>query len=192
MPRNTSTVARAVLVSIPKLVHVHLKDKLGDPGLAPATESGDSHVVARDAHRDQMRRSGDPYIAHPLGVAMILARLGMDDITLAGALLHDSVEDTRVTLDEVVDLPAGAYSHGQSRRLSMAMALVARPPLLLVDEPFEHAGPSWGPGQRSYDWSPDGRRLAFSDDDGLKVADADSPIGVVATPGSSASDPATA
>ena len=43
----------------------------------------------------------------------------------------------RLALDEVVDLPAGAYSHGQSRRLSMAMALVARPPLLLVDEPFD-------------------------------------------------------
>ena len=43
----------------------------------------------------------------------------------------------RLALDEVVDLPAGAYSHGQSRRLSMAMALVGRPPLLLVDEPFD-------------------------------------------------------
>jgi len=43
----------------------------------------------------------------------------------------------RLELDEVVDLPAGAYSHGQSRRLSMAMALVAQPPLLLVDEPFD-------------------------------------------------------
>lgn len=43
----------------------------------------------------------------------------------------------RLELDEVIDLPAAAYSHGQSRRLSMAMALVARPPLLLVDEPFD-------------------------------------------------------
>jgi ABC-2 type transport system ATP-binding protein len=43
----------------------------------------------------------------------------------------------RLELDEVVDLPASAFSHGQSRRLSMAMALVARPPLLLVDEPFD-------------------------------------------------------
>ena len=60
-------------------------------------------MVARDAHRDQMRRSGDPYIAHPLGVAMILADLGLDDITLAGALLHDAVEDTALTLDDLVD-----------------------------------------------------------------------------------------
>jgi len=47
----------------------------------------------------------------------------------------------RLALDEVADLPAGAYSHGQSRRLSMAMALVARPPLLLVDEPFDGVDP---------------------------------------------------
>jgi GTP pyrophosphokinase len=62
-----------------------------------------AYVVARDAHRDQMRRSGDPYIAHPLGVAMILAELGLDDVTLAGALLHDAVEDTELTLDDLVD-----------------------------------------------------------------------------------------
>src|SRR4029079_10299335 len=61
----------------------------------------DAYEVARDAHRDQVRRSGDPYIAHPLGVAMILADLGLDDVTLAGALLHDAVEDTSVTLDDL-------------------------------------------------------------------------------------------
>src|SRR5438132_2587680 len=61
-----------------------------------------AYVVARDAHRDQVRRSGDPYIAHPLGVAMILADLGLDDVTLAGALLHDAVEDTSLTLDDLV------------------------------------------------------------------------------------------
>jgi GTP diphosphokinase / guanosine-3',5'-bis(diphosphate) 3'-diphosphatase len=61
----------------------------------------DAYEVARDAHRDQVRRSGDPYIAHPIGVAMILSDLGLDDITLAGALLHDAVEDTSVTLDDL-------------------------------------------------------------------------------------------
>jgi hypothetical protein len=49
---------------------------------------------ARRAHAEQVRRSGEPYLAHPLGVAMIVAELGLDDITIAGALLHDSVEDT--------------------------------------------------------------------------------------------------
>jgi GTP pyrophosphokinase len=60
-----------------------------------------AYQVARDAHRDQVRRSGDPYIAHPVGVALILADLGLDDVTLAGALLHDAVEDTSVTLADL-------------------------------------------------------------------------------------------
>src|SRR5438132_10324459 len=60
-----------------------------------------AYEVARDAHRDQVRRSGDPYIAHPVGVAMILSDLNLDDITLAAALLHDAVEDTSVTLADL-------------------------------------------------------------------------------------------
>ncbi|MFO7592200.1 MAG: RelA/SpoT family protein, partial [Acidimicrobiia bacterium] len=54
--------------------------------------------VARSAHSDQVRRSGEPYIAHPLGVAMVLAHLGLDDVTVASALLHDAVEDTTLTI----------------------------------------------------------------------------------------------
>jgi GTP pyrophosphokinase len=50
-------------------------------------------------HRDQRRRSGDPYITHPLAVATILADLGMTPPTLAAALLHDTVEDTEYSLD---------------------------------------------------------------------------------------------
>src|SRR5205807_6400299 len=60
-----------------------------------------AYQLARAAHEGQVRRSGDPYIQHPLAVARILAELGLDDITLSAALLHDSVEDTGVTLDEV-------------------------------------------------------------------------------------------
>ncbi len=58
-------------------------------------------VTANEAHRDQVRRSGDAYITHPVGVATVLADLGLDDITLAGALLHDAVEDTAITLDDL-------------------------------------------------------------------------------------------
>ncbi|HUV10119.1 MAG TPA: bifunctional (p)ppGpp synthetase/guanosine-3',5'-bis(diphosphate) 3'-pyrophosphohydrolase [Acidimicrobiia bacterium] len=54
--------------------------------------------VARRAHTNQVRRSGEPYIAHPLGVAMVLADLGLDDVTVASALLHDAVEDTTLTV----------------------------------------------------------------------------------------------
>jgi len=52
-------------------------------------------------HRDQKRRSGDPYITHPLAVATILAELGMNTETLCAALLHDTVEDTAYTLTEL-------------------------------------------------------------------------------------------
>jgi GTP diphosphokinase / guanosine-3',5'-bis(diphosphate) 3'-diphosphatase len=57
--------------------------------------------VARGAHSEQVRRSGEPYIAHPLGVAMILADLGLDDVTIAAALLHDAVEDTSLTTSDL-------------------------------------------------------------------------------------------
>lgn len=60
--------------------------------------------VARKAHEKQIRRSGEPYIAHPLLVAHIVAGLGLDDVTICGALLHDSVEDTNTTLDEIKSL----------------------------------------------------------------------------------------
>ncbi len=50
-------------------------------------------------HRGQFRKSGDPYITHPLAVAAILANIGMDTTTLVAALLHDTIEDTEYTLD---------------------------------------------------------------------------------------------
>jgi len=58
-----------------------------------------AYEVAEERHADQMRRSGDPYITHPLAVANILAELGMDTTTLVAALLHDTVEDTGYTLE---------------------------------------------------------------------------------------------
>ncbi|MFF5113981.1 RelA/SpoT family protein [Streptosporangium sp. NPDC000509] len=60
-----------------------------------------SYDVAAYHHRDQKRKSGDPYITHPLAVATILAELGTDDETLCAALLHDTVEDTAYSLDEL-------------------------------------------------------------------------------------------
>ncbi len=60
-----------------------------------------AYEVAKERHKDQKRRSGEPYIIHPLCVAIILADLEMDKETIAGALLHDVVEDTGMTLKEV-------------------------------------------------------------------------------------------
>ncbi len=48
-----------------------------------------------------MRKSGEPYITHPLAVTLILAELGAETTTLTASLLHDTVEDTEVTLDQV-------------------------------------------------------------------------------------------
>ncbi len=60
-----------------------------------------AYQVAEQAHRGQMRKSGDAYITHPLAVTTILAELGMTPATLAAALLHDTVEDTAYGLDEL-------------------------------------------------------------------------------------------
>ncbi len=60
-----------------------------------------AYETASYLHRDQRRRSGDPYITHPLAVATILAELGMTAPTLAAALLHDTVEDTGYSLEEL-------------------------------------------------------------------------------------------
>ncbi|MEW2812265.1 HD domain-containing protein [Streptomyces massasporeus] len=62
-----------------------------------------AYVLAESSHRGQMRKSGEPYITHPLAVTLILAELGAETTTLTASLLHDTVEDTDVTLDQVRD-----------------------------------------------------------------------------------------
>lgn len=60
-----------------------------------------AYRIAADAHKDQKRLSGEPYIIHPLSVAIILAKLGMDVASVVAAILHDTVEDTAETLEDV-------------------------------------------------------------------------------------------
>ena len=60
-----------------------------------------AYRMANDAHKDALRRSGEPYICHPLAVARLVLDLGMDTESIAAALLHDVVEDTPITIDEV-------------------------------------------------------------------------------------------
>uniref|UniRef100_UPI0006EB4395 RelA/SpoT family protein n=1 Tax=Streptomyces prasinopilosus TaxID=67344 RepID=UPI0006EB4395 len=60
-----------------------------------------AYLLAESSHRGQMRKSGEPYITHPLAVTLILAELGAETTTLTASLLHDTVEDTDVTLDQV-------------------------------------------------------------------------------------------
>jgi len=100
-----------------------------------------AYDVAEQHHRGQLRKSGDPFITHPLAVTTILAELGMTPPTLCAALLHDTVEDTAYTLvalrrdfgDEIADLVDGVTNldkvkYGESaqaetvRKMVVAMA----------------------------------------------------------------------
>ncbi len=60
-----------------------------------------AYIIAREAHKDQKRKSGEPYIIHPLCVAIILADLELDKESIIAGILHDVVEDTVMTLDEI-------------------------------------------------------------------------------------------
>ena len=62
-----------------------------------------AYRVAADAHKDQKRKSGEPYIIHPLCVAIILADLELDKESIAAGLLHDVVEDTVMTEEELTE-----------------------------------------------------------------------------------------
>ena len=80
-----------------------------------------AYVFAARAHRGQVRRSGEPYLSHPLEVAGILADMRIDKTTLVAAILHDVLEDTEVTAAEVrenfgkdvADLVAGVTKIGR-------------------------------------------------------------------------------
>ena len=60
-----------------------------------------AYELASKAHEGQKRLSGEPYIMHPLNVAIILSKLGMDDASVIAAILHDTVEDTKMTYNDV-------------------------------------------------------------------------------------------
>jgi GTP pyrophosphokinase len=68
---------------------------------ASVTMINKAYETAKEAHRHQLRSSGESYINHPLAVAQIVADLGLDEISLAAALLHDAVEDTEITIADV-------------------------------------------------------------------------------------------
>ncbi len=70
-----------------------------------------AYILAADAHKEQRRKSGEPYIIHPIGVASILAGLQMDEYTLAAAFLHDVVEDTEYTYDDIRNIFGGVVAN---------------------------------------------------------------------------------
>ena len=63
-----------------------------------------AYVFSAQAHDGVVRRSGEPYISHPMNVAYLLATMQLDEATVAAGLLHDTVEDTETTVDEIEDL----------------------------------------------------------------------------------------
>jgi GTP pyrophosphokinase len=110
-PAETPVAPRGVRSRLARLTSPRLS---ADPALEPLLRTlrashprADTAVItkayetAARAHEGQFRKSGEPYITHPLAVAMILAELGLTPPTLAGALLHDTVEDTSYTLRQL-------------------------------------------------------------------------------------------
>ncbi|MCI8306447.1 MAG: bifunctional (p)ppGpp synthetase/guanosine-3',5'-bis(diphosphate) 3'-pyrophosphohydrolase [Lachnospiraceae bacterium] len=63
-----------------------------------------AYDISKEAHKEQKRNSGEPYIIHPLCVAIILAQLEMDKETIVAGILHDVVEDTRYTVEDITEL----------------------------------------------------------------------------------------
>ena len=68
---------------------------------APTALITRAYLRSADAHRGQNRDSGEPFVQHPLAVGKIVADFGLDDVTIAAALLHDTVEDADISLDEI-------------------------------------------------------------------------------------------
>jgi len=101
-----------------------------------------AYDFASNAHRNQKRLSGEPYIIHPLEIGIILSQLYMDTTTIAAALLHDVVEDTRIPLshleeefgEEVANLVDGVtkISHIKNRSKATAQAETLRKMLIAM------------------------------------------------------------
>ena len=91
---TTEQPTTATLVDVLDAFRAHYPD--GDVALLRR-----AHDVAAQAHAGQVRKTGDPYITHPTAVAYMLAQYGLDAGTIAAAFLHDTVEDTPLTLVEV-------------------------------------------------------------------------------------------
>ena len=102
-PRGVKAVLKKVRPSKPPETHFQklLKEVRAKRPKADVKPIEIAYEIAEEAHRGQLRKSGQPFITHPLGVATIVAQLGLDETTVAAALLHDSVEDTYISLADV-------------------------------------------------------------------------------------------
>ncbi len=104
---STDTEYRPLVMGMGAVLYLFEPLKKQVEGYLPAEQIEllkQAYVVAFDAHDGQMRSSGDPYITHPVAVARNLAEMHLDHETLMAALLHDVIEDTPVTQDELAEL----------------------------------------------------------------------------------------
>ena len=90
---SRTTVDPVLLSSIERLI-ARFSEHHADGDVELIRRAG---IAAINAHEGQLRRTGEPYVTHPIAVAGITADLGLDEVTIAAALLHDAVEDTGVT-----------------------------------------------------------------------------------------------
>ena len=80
-----------------------LKKEINKRPTINSTLIEEAYIFAREAHEGQFRKSGEPYIIHPTAVATMLAKIEADEESIIAALLHDTVEDTDVTLEQIED-----------------------------------------------------------------------------------------
>jgi len=89
-------------MSSQKLVRLmDIQDILKKNGISDLEKLHKAYVYAAQKHRGQQRKSGEPYLSHPLNVAYILAEMNMDLDTVIGGIVHDTLEDTDATYDEL-------------------------------------------------------------------------------------------
>jgi GTP pyrophosphokinase len=132
-------------VPVPSVTISSLIDKVSAYSPEGAEEMiADAYNVAHAAHRGQVRKSGEPFVYHPLATADILAELRLDPTTITAALLHDVLEDTEVTKEriaeqfgpevaEIVDgvtklkrLPSGNFEEAQAESLRKMIVAMSR------------------------------------------------------------------
>ncbi len=101
-PANAALEDDTILTKPEIITHEKLMDALRESGRGYDMDLIErAFVTADELHKGVCRRSGEPYICHPLAVARLLVDLGMDSESIAAALLHDVVEDTPITIEEV-------------------------------------------------------------------------------------------
>src|SRR5207247_7941321 len=97
-PKRPATVSTRGLSALVRRLEASVAEHYPQADPAPVRSAFD---FAKEAHREQLRASGEPYVTHPVAVAQIVADLGIDPVAVQGALLHDIPEDTGFTLADV-------------------------------------------------------------------------------------------